>query len=94
MLQTAKKSQTATMILKPGEDSGEYGNEHPESEQILYVIKGQVVAEISGDSRTLKAGDAVIVPLRAKHRFLNKSKRPVVTFNVYTPPAYGENEEQ
>jgi mannose-6-phosphate isomerase-like protein (cupin superfamily) len=94
VLQTAKKSQIATMILKPGEDSGDYGNDHPKSEQIVYVVKGQLVAEISGKTRTLKTGDVVIVPLRAKHRFVNKSKRPVVTFNVYAPPAYDEDEGQ
>lgn len=94
VLQTSRKSQTAMMILRPGEDSGEYGNEHGKSEQILYVVKGEVVAEVSGKRRTLKAGDSIIVPLRAKHRFVNKSKRAVTTFNVYTPPAYDEDEAQ
>lgn len=93
VLLTSKKSQIATMILKPNEDSGDYGNEHPQSEQILYVVKGKLVAEISGKTRTLKSGEAVIVPRRAKHRFFNTSKRQVVTFNVYAPPAYDEDEE-
>jgi mannose-6-phosphate isomerase-like protein (cupin superfamily) len=93
VLQTATKSQTAMMTLKPGEESGPIGNDHPNSEQVLYVIRGQVVAEIGDERRTLKAGDCVIVPLRARHRFVNESKRPVVTFNVYAPPAYDEDEE-
>ena len=93
VLQTATKSQTAMMTLKPGEESGPMGNDHPKSEQVLYVISGQVVAEVGGERRTLKAGDCVIVPLRARHRFVNESKRPVVTFNVYAPPAYDEDEE-
>ena len=93
VLQTATKSQTAMMTLKPGEESGPMGNDHPKSEQVLFVISGQVVAEIGDERRTLKAGDCVIVPLRARHRFVNESKRPVVTFNVYAPPAYDEDEE-
>jgi mannose-6-phosphate isomerase-like protein (cupin superfamily) len=93
VLQTSKKSQTAMMVLKPGEESGPMGNDHPTSEQVLYVVKGQVVAEIGTKRRTLKAGDCVVVPLRARHRFVNESKRPVVTFNVYAPPAYDEDEE-
>jgi mannose-6-phosphate isomerase-like protein (cupin superfamily) len=93
VLQTSSKSQTAMMTLKPGEESGPKRNEHPKSEQILLVLKGQVVAEIGKETRTLKTGDSVIVPLRASHRFVNKSRRPVVTFNVYAPPAYDENEE-
>ena len=93
VLQTGKRSQTAMMTLKPGEESGPMGNDHPKSEQVLFVISGQVVAEVGDERRTLKAGDCVIVPLRARHRFVNRSKRPVVTFNVYAPPAYDEDEE-
>ena len=93
VLQTSTRSQTAMMTLKPGEESGPKGNDHPASEQVLYVVRGEVVAEIGRQTRTLKAGDAVIVPRRASHRFVNKSKRPVVTFNVYAPPAYDEDEE-
>lgn len=93
VLQTATRSQTAMMTLKPGEESGPMGNDHPKSEQVLFVISGQVVAEVGNQRRTLRAGDSVIVPLRARHRFVNKSKRPVVTFNVYAPPAYDEDEE-
>ena len=92
VLQTSTKSQTAMMVLKPGEESGPMGNDHPTSEQVLYVVEGQVVAEIGSDRRTLKAGDSVIVPLRARHRFVNRSERAVVTFNVYAPPAYDEDE--
>ncbi len=93
VLQTATKSQTAMMTLKPREESGPMGNDHPKSEQVLFVINGQVVAEVGDERRTLKAGDCVIVPLRARHRFVNQSKRRVVTFNVYAPPAYDEDEE-
>ena len=93
VLQTSKKSQTAMMTLKPGEESGPMGNDHPASEQVLLVLEGEVVAEIGTKRRKLKAGDAVIVPLRARHRFVNRSKRPVVTFNVYAPPAYDADEE-
>ena len=93
VLQTATKSQTAMMSLKPGEESGPMGNDHPKSEQVLFVVSGRVVAEVGDERRMLKAGDCVIVPLRARHRFVNRSKRPVVTFNVYAPPAYDEDEE-
>jgi mannose-6-phosphate isomerase-like protein (cupin superfamily) len=93
VLQTSTKSQTAMMVLKPGQESGPMGNDHPKSEQVCYVVSGQVVAEIGTERRPLKAGDSVVVPLRARHRFVNTSKRTAVTFNVYAPPAYGEDEE-
>ena len=94
VLQTGKRSQTAMMTLKPGEESGPMGNDHPQSERVLFVVSGQLVAEIGTKRRTLKAGDSAHVPLRARHRFVNVSKRPAVTFNVYAPPAYDAEEEE
>ena len=94
VLQTSKRAQTAMMTLNPGEESGPMGNDHPKSEQVLFVVSGQLVAEVGTKRRTLKAGDCVHVPLRARHRFVNRSKRPAVTFNVYAPPAYDADEEE
>ena len=94
VLQTGEKSQTAMMTLQPGEESGPKGNDHPKSEQVLYVVSGEVVAEVGNETRTLKAGDVVVVPPGVSHRFSNASKRPAVTFNVYAPPAYDADEEE
>jgi mannose-6-phosphate isomerase-like protein (cupin superfamily) len=93
VLQTSKKSQTAMINLKPGQASGPKGTDHPQSEQVLLVISGEVVAEIGTKTCTLKAGDAAVVPAGVKHRFSNKSRRRAVTFNVYAPPAYDADEE-
>jgi mannose-6-phosphate isomerase-like protein (cupin superfamily) len=94
VLQTGRHAQTAMMTLKPGEESGPMGNEHPKSEQVLFVVSGQLIAEIGAKRKTLKAGDCVHVPLRTRHRFVNRSKRPAVTFNVYAPPHYEADEEE
>ena len=88
VLQTSKKSQTATMTLAPGKASGPKGNEHPKSEQVLLVLEGEVLAEIGREKMTLRKGDVVIVPAKTAHRFVNKAASPAVTFNVYAPPAY------
>lgn len=88
VLQTLEKSQTATMTLRPGEWSGEKGNEHPDSEQTLLVLEGEVVAEIGDDRKVLRKGDVVIVPRKAPHRFGNEGEDIALTFNVYAPPAY------
>lgn len=93
VLQTSTKTQVAMMTLKPGESSGPKGNDHPKSEQVVYVVEGELIAEIRSETRTLQAGDCVTVPRRASHRFVNHGKRPVVTFNVYAPPAYDADEE-
>jgi mannose-6-phosphate isomerase-like protein (cupin superfamily) len=93
VLQTGKRSQTAVMALKPGEESGPKANEHPRSEQVLLVLEGEVRAEVGrARRRTLKAGDAVVVPPGTRHRFVNKGKRTARTLNFYAPPAYDPDE--
>jgi len=88
VLDTAAQTQTAVMTLQPGQESGEKGNEHAQSDQVLYVISGEIEAEIGSEKATLHAGDVVIVPAGAAHRFRNAGKTPAQTLNVYAPPAY------
>ncbi|MBV9720061.1 MAG: cupin domain-containing protein [Candidatus Eremiobacteraeota bacterium] len=88
VLENGRQLQTAVMVLDSGEESGPLGNEHPESEQVLFVVQGTLEAELSGNHFTMGTGDSVIVPNGAPHRFVNRSMDRVVTFNVYSPKAY------
>ena len=88
VLQTGDVSQTAVMSIGPGEQSGPKENEHPRSEQVLYVIEGELEAEIGERSFTMRAGDSTIVRRDVPHRFTNRTQEPALTFNVYAPPAY------
>ena len=89
VLHTGAALQTAVMDLEPGGgESGEKGNEHAGSEQVLFVVSGEVEAEIGDETRTLKAGDSVVVPRGLAHRFTNRGRETARTFNVYAPPAY------
>ena len=92
VLATANNNQIAAMTLAPGKSSGPKGNEHPKSEQVLFVVEGEVLAEVGDEKATLRKGDAVIVPAGTAHRFTNHSASPVVTFKVYAPPAYDEDD--
>lgn len=88
VLETIGDAQTAVMTLAPGESSGPKTNEHAASEQVLYVVSGEVDAEIGDRKFRMKSGDSAIVPKRISHRFTNAGSDVAVTFNVYTPPAY------
>ena len=88
VIETATTSQTALMVLEPGEASGPKENEHAGSEQVLYLAQGELYAEIGDRKFTMKAGDSAIVPLDVPHRFENRAQSEAVTFNVYSPPAY------
>jgi mannose-6-phosphate isomerase-like protein (cupin superfamily) len=93
VLQTTSLSQTAVMTLSPGGQSSERMNVHEKSDQVLLVVEGEVVADLAGEKRTLRAGDVCVVPAGTKHRFENAGKEKALTFNVYTPPEYAPNEK-
>ncbi len=88
VLQTGSALQTAAMRLEPGAASGPMGNEHAGSEQMLYVVEGEVTAEIGDRKFVMNSGECVVVPKNVPHRFRNESARPALTLNVYSPPAY------
>jgi mannose-6-phosphate isomerase-like protein (cupin superfamily) len=54
----------------------------------LLVLEGEVLAEIEGESQTMKKFDVVVIPPGKKHKFTNQSRNPVLTFNTYSPPEY------
>ncbi len=88
VLQTTARSQTAVMILSPGESSSEKPNRHPKSDQILLLVEGSLTAEIGATRRDLRPGDSVVVEANTPHRFANPGPARAVTFSVYAPPAY------
>ena len=88
VIDNAEALQTATMTLEPGETSGPKSNEHPHSEQMLYVVEGSVKAEIADRTLTMEAGDSVIVRRGEPHRFSNAGSTRALTLNVYSPPFY------
>ncbi|MGH2403931.1 MAG: cupin domain-containing protein [bacterium] len=88
VLGTTTRSQVATMRLRPGQDSGEYGNEHPRSDQVLYVLAGRGLVIVSGKRVQLSTGDTVIVEAGEKHQFTNTGRKVFKAITFYAPPAY------
>ncbi|MBS9405363.1 cupin domain-containing protein [Halomonas sp. TRM85114] len=56
---------------------------HP-SPVYVYVVEGELTLEVEGETRTIKAGEAVAEPLDARVRALNTTDQPahVVVFQV------------
>ena len=92
VLQTTDKSQIAVMTLKPGASTGEKPESHEESQQILLLIDGELIGELDGECKDVKAGDTLIIPPKVKHKFTNRGKKSAMTFNVYCPPEYPPDE--
>ena len=88
VLQTGERSQTALMTLAPGDATGDKAEAHEKSDQVLLMLEGELTGEVGDERPHLKKGDVIIIPAGLKHRFVNRAKKPAVTFNVYSPPAY------
>ena len=88
VLQTTKRTQTAMMTLKPGKSSGSEPEGHKMSDQVLLVLKGEVVGEIADETVMLQEGDVIVIPAGTRHKFSNRSRADAVTFNTYAPPEY------
>jgi mannose-6-phosphate isomerase-like protein (cupin superfamily) len=85
---TTARSQFATMVLSPGETSGEFGNEHGGADQWLYVLSG--VGEAKGESgvQSIGPGDLVLIPAPEKHQFRCTGDAELRTITFYAPPGY------
>jgi mannose-6-phosphate isomerase-like protein (cupin superfamily) len=87
-------SQAALMVLAPGESTSERPeNEHPRAEQWLYVIAGTGRARSGGRAVGLAAGSLLFIPKGEPHQVTNTGRSPLVTLNVYAPPAYTKDGE-
>jgi putative monooxygenase len=57
------------LTLAPGEHVSEHY--HPYSEEFLYVVRGQVAMRVEDEVVELGPGDAMVVPIGARHRLRN-----------------------
>lgn len=83
MFQNTPQSQTAVFTLPPGYTSDE-ASVH-KGDQILYVVDGCAVANVSGTDHEIKAGDVVMIPAGAAHT-LRTGADAFFGFTVFTPP--------
>jgi len=55
--------------IAPGERISEHY--HPYSEEFIFLISGQLDAQLDGQSHPLRARQALLIPINVKHRLVN-----------------------
>jgi len=70
--------------LEPGK--GHERHTHPDSDEILYVVRGEGDQEVAEETREITAGDMVYVPEGVEHGTVNTGWEPLVLLAVYAPP--------
>ncbi len=93
VLASTKSAQAAMMTLRPGQSSGEYANEHPRSEQWLFVISGAGTARVGKRRIALREHSLLLIEKGEAHQVTNSGRQPLVTLNFYSPPAYTKEGE-
>jgi quercetin dioxygenase-like cupin family protein len=61
---------------------------HPNQEEIIYVLQGELQQWLETDHRNLKPGDTVFIPKNTVHASFNVSEKPV-KFLAMLGPAIG-----
>lgn len=94
LLARTRDVQAAKMTLKPGGVSeDEPDNEHPSSEQWLFVVSGTGEVRIGKTKQrlrkmSLQANSLLVIEKGELHQIRNTGRKPLVTINFYVPPAY------
>jgi mannose-6-phosphate isomerase-like protein (cupin superfamily) len=88
VLQTSQRTQTAMMMLEPGNASGKKTEAHEKSDQVLLMLSGKLSGTVGPETVDLRKGDVLLIRAGTPHRFKNPGRERAVTFNVYSPPEY------
>lgn len=85
VLYTAKDCQLVLMSLLPGEEIG--SEVHPDINQFFRFESGEGRVLVNETEYTVKDGDAVIVPMGARHNVINTSStESLKIYTIYAPP--------
>lgn len=83
------RSQVGILTLSPGEGTGGlHASDHPDSDQIVYVVSGHGEATVRDRTAPLAPGDVLIIDAGDPHELRCTGDEPLLTLNVYAPPTY------
>ena len=83
------QSQVGILILGPGEKTGGlHASDHPDSDQVVYVVAGHGEATVGDQTAPLAPGDVLIIEAGDPHELRCTGDEPLRTLNVYAPAAY------
>ncbi len=79
----AEKLVVIEVTLTPG--GGHAFHKHPQQEEVIYVIDGQVEQWLGEEKRTMTPGDSVFIPADKVHASFNTSKSDAKLLAILSP---------
>jgi mannose-6-phosphate isomerase-like protein (cupin superfamily) len=74
----------AEAVLEPGQSTRRHY--HARSEEIYFVTKGSGELEVDGESRTVRPGDAILIPPGVWHTLENDGTSELLILCMCSPP--------
>jgi len=75
-------------LMPPG--SAEIRHYHKEAQQFFYILSGEVLMEVEGETSLLSAGTGIRVLPGKRHQIRNPSSGPVRFLVISHPPSHGD----
>jgi quercetin dioxygenase-like cupin family protein len=79
----AKQLTVAEAIIRPGQ--GHSFHQHPNQEEMIYVLVGEVEQWLDREKRVLRPGDSVFLPAGMVHASFNVGKLDATILAVFGP---------
>lgn len=86
VLHTGDHAQVVVMSIPVGSDIGE--EVHDGVDQIIFIVDGDVQAEVDGEVKSAREGSVFFVPAGTKHNFRNVGDEDLKILTVYSPPEH------
>lgn len=81
----SKDLQVCRAVLPAGE--GHNFHTHPELEEVIYVLEGQVEQWVEEESRVLSPGEVAVIPAGVVHATFNPTDSDAVILAILSPGA-------
>lgn len=80
-----KDLQVCRAVLPPGE--GHNFHTHPELEEVIYVLAGQVEQWVEKERKLLNPGEVAVIPTGVVHATFNSTQQDAVILAILSPAA-------
>jgi mannose-6-phosphate isomerase-like protein (cupin superfamily) len=74
--------------MPPG--AAEIRHHHKHAQQFFYILTGEVLMEVEGQTALIQAGSGIRILPGARHQIRNPSSSPVRLLVISQPPSHGD----
>ena len=66
-------------------------HKHVEHTEVVTVLSGKAIMTLGGQTRKIKKGDIILIPLGTEHSVMTKGREPLVVLSTQSPEFKGKD---